>query len=92
MKIDTITRLRREGMNIDEAVHTAGRRRLKAIVLTSLTTILAVFPLLFTRDLGAELQQPFAWALIIGMTIGTFISLFFIPLAYKLVSRGQFNS
>ncbi len=83
LKIDTINRLRREGMNVDDAVHTAGDRRLKAIILTCLTTMLAVVPLLFTNDMGAELQQPFAWALIGGMSIGTVISLFLVPLAYR---------
>jgi multidrug efflux pump subunit AcrB len=85
LKIDTINRLRREGMSVDEAIHTAGRRRLKAIVLTSLTTILAVVPLLFTHDMGAELQRPFAWAVIGGMSIGTIVSLFLIPLVYRAI-------
>ncbi|MDR2037249.1 MAG: efflux RND transporter permease subunit [Bacteroidales bacterium] len=87
LKIDTINRLRREGMSIDEAIHTAGKRRLKAIVLTSLTTILAVVPLLFSKGMGAELQQPFAWALIGGMGVGTVVSLFFIPLMYQYMSK-----
>ncbi len=85
LKIDTINRLRREGMSIDDAIHTAGNRRLKAIVLTSLTTILAVVPLLFTHDMGAELQQPFAWTLIGGMSVGTIVSLFLIPLVYRTI-------
>jgi len=87
LKIDTINRLRRQGMSVDEAIHTAGERRLKAIVLTSLTTILAVLPLLLTSDMGAELQQPFAWALIGGMTVGTVVSLWMIPLVYRAIYR-----
>jgi len=87
LKIDTINRLRREGMNIDEALHTAGKRRLKAIILTSLTTILVVIPLLITSDMGAELQQPFAWALIGGMTVGTVASLFLLPLIYRTLYK-----
>jgi multidrug efflux pump subunit AcrB len=87
LKIDTINRLRSEGMGIDEAIHTAGKRRLKAIVLTSLTTMLAVVPLLFSKGMGAELQQPLAWALIGGMSIGTVVSLFLIPLAYKYLNK-----
>ena len=87
LKIDTINRLRRQGMSVDEAIRTAGERRLKAIVLTSLTTILAVTPLLLTSDMGAELQQPFAWALIGGMAVGTVVSLFMIPLLYRGMYR-----
>ena len=91
LKIDTINRLRRQGMSVDEAIHTAGERRLKAIVLTSLTTILAVLPLLLTHDMGAELQQPFAWALIGGMTVGTAVSLFMIPLIYRAIYKKRIN-
>ena len=87
LKIDTYNRLRRKGMSLDDAIHTAGRRRLKAIVLTSLTTILAVLPLLFTHDMGAELQQPFAWAIIGGMGFGTLVSLFLIPLVYRAIYK-----
>ena len=87
LKIDTINRLRRDGMNLDEAVHTAGKRRLKAIILTTLTTILVVIPLLLTNDMGAQLQQPFAWALIGGMTVGTMASLFLIPLIYRWIYK-----
>ncbi len=87
LKIDCINQLRREGMDLDDAIHTAGRRRLKAIVLTSLTTTLAVVPLLFTSDIGAELQQPFAWTIIGGMSIGMVVSLFLIPLAYRTIYK-----
>ena len=89
LKIDTINRLRREGMSVDEAIHTAGRRRLKAIVLTSLTSIFVVIPLLLSNDMGAELQRPFAWAIIGGMCVGTIVSLFMIPLVYRAIYRGS---
>lgn len=85
LKIDCINQLRREGMGLDDAIHMAGHRRLKAIVLTGLTTTLAVVPLLFTSDIGAELQQPFAWTIIGGMSIGMVVSLFLIPLAYRTI-------
>jgi multidrug efflux pump subunit AcrB len=87
LKIDAINRLRREGMNIDEAIHTAGSRRLKAIVLTSLTTILAVIPLMLTNDMGSELQRPFAWTVITGMSFGPIVSLFLIPLIYRAIYK-----
>ena len=83
LKIDSYNRMRREGKTLDEAIHITGSRRLKAIVLTSLTTILAVVPLLFTHGIGAELQQPFAYTIIGGMTVGTVVSLLLIPLVYR---------
>jgi len=60
----------------------AGRKQLKPIIMTSATTILAMIPFLWGSDMGARLQQPLAWTIIGGMTIGTFVSLYFIPLAY----------
>ncbi len=87
LKLDAINELRRDGMPLLEAVHTAGRRRLKPILMTSLTTILAMVPVLFTSDLGSELQRPLAIAMIGSMIVGTLVSVTVIPLVYYLLSR-----
>ncbi len=90
LKIDTINRARLSGESVLEAIKTGGRRRLKPILMTSLTTILALTPFLFFKGLGAELQRPLALTVIGGMTIGTLVSLYFIPLAYwALYSRAE---
>ena len=85
LKIDAINRLRREGMPLVEAIHEGGHRRLHSIVMISLTSIGALCPTLFMDDLGSELQKPLALALIGGMTIGLFVSLFFLPIVYRAV-------
>lgn len=82
LKIDTINTLRRQGMQLRHAIMEAGRRRLKAIVMTSLTTILAVAPFLARGDMGSDLQFPMSLTIISGMIVGTLVSVFFIPLAY----------
>ena len=82
LKIDAINELRKEGRPMHEAVHVAGRRRLKSILMTSVTTILAMVPVLFTSDLGSELQRPLAIAMIGSMVVGTLVSIFVIPLLY----------
>ena len=87
LKIDTINRARWSGMDTLSAIKLGGERRLKPIIMTSLTTILALAPFLFFTGLGAELQKPLALAVIGGMTVGTFVSLYFIPLAYWAVYR-----
>ena len=87
LKLDMINVLRKEGVPLMEAIHTAGTRRLRSIIMTSLTTILAMVPLLFTHDLGSELQTPLAIAMIATMTVGTLVSLFVIPLVYWGVYR-----
>ncbi len=87
LKIDTINRLMKSKMPIMEAIHQGGARRLKPIVMTSITTILAMVPFLFNDDMGSRLQQPLAITVIGGMTIGTFVSLYFVPLCYYYLTR-----
>lgn len=89
LKLDMINVLRNEGTPLLEAIHTAGSRRLRSIVMTSLTTILAMVPLLFTHDFGSEQQKPLAIAMIATMTVGTLVSLFVIPLIYWFIYRNK---
>ena len=76
-------------MPLLEAIHEAGRRRLRPIIMTSLTTIFAMVPLLFSFDMGSELQKPLSIAMIGAMTIGTAVSLFIIPLIYWYIYRKE---
>ena len=87
LKLDSINELRKAGTPLMEAIHTAGRRRLRAIIMTSLTTIFAMVPLLFTSDMGSELQKPLSIAMIGSMLLGTLVSLFIIPLIYWFIYR-----
>jgi len=89
LKIDTINRLRRSGLGLDHAVLLAGTRRLKAIVMTSLTTIFSVVPFLSRGNMGADLQYPMSVVIIAGMTVGTLVSLFFVPALYFAIYRGK---
>ena len=87
LKVDTINRLREKGFGLKHAILEAGSRRLKAIVMTSLTTILAIAPFLVRGDMGSDLQYPLSLALISGMIAGTFVSVFFVPLAYYVIYK-----
>jgi multidrug efflux pump subunit AcrB len=87
LKIDTINQLRKKGFSLLRALQEAGKRRLKPILMTSITTILALLPVLLTGGIGAELQRPLALAVIGGMVLGTVVSLYFIPLCYYYLSR-----
>lgn len=89
LKLDVINQLRKEGYPLMEAIRVGGHRRLRAIIMTSLTSILAMLPLLFTNDLGSELQKPFSYALIGGMVVGTVVSLFLVPLVYWYIYRNE---
>ncbi len=87
LKIDIINTLVKEGRHVEDAIHIAGHRRLRSILMTSLTTILAMVPMLFTSDLGSELQKPLAIASIGAMAVGTLVSLFIIPVIYRFIER-----
>lgn len=92
LKVDTINRLYRSVENpqkhsLLKAIIVAGHRRLKPIVMTSLTTVLAIVPFLHRGDMGSALQFPLSFAIIVGMIVGTMVSLFFVPLVYYLLYR-----
>lgn len=70
-----------------KSIMIAGQRRLTPIIMTSLTTILALLPVLHKGDMGSALQYPLSLSLIIGMVVGTSVSLFFVPLVYFLIYR-----
>ncbi|GHT61486.1 cation transporter [Bacteroidia bacterium] len=89
LKVDVMNQLRKEGFALMDAIHEAGRRRLKAILMTSLTSIVCMVPLLFTNDLGSQLEKPLAIATIGGMLMGTPVSLFVVPLIYWWIYRRE---
>jgi multidrug efflux pump subunit AcrB len=82
LKIDTINQLRKEGYELMDAIHEGGRRRLKPIVMTALVTVIALLPQMLGSNLGAKLQLPLSIAMLGGMTAGTLVSLWIIPLLY----------
>ena len=55
--------------------------------MTSLTTILAIVPFLHRGDMGSALQFPLSFTIIVGMVVGTMVSLFFVPLVYYFLYR-----
>jgi len=87
LKVDTINNLRAEGVGLVKAIYTAGSRRLKPILMVAMASLFSTAPMLFSNGIGAELQRPMALALVGGMSLGTVVSLFFIPLAYWYIYR-----
>ena len=63
----------------------AGRRRLRPILMTTLTTILALLPLAFGIGEGADAQAPMARAVIGGLACSTLITLVLIPIIFSIV-------
>jgi HAE1 family hydrophobic/amphiphilic exporter-1 len=78
----------RDGMRLREAVELAGRRRLRPILMTSLTTILGLVPMSLGIGEGAELQAPLARVVIGGLATSTLITLVFVPAMYTVFEEG----
>lgn len=89
LKVDTINNLRAEGMPLLKAIYTGGSRRLKPIIMVAMASLFSTAPMLFSQGMGSELQRPMALALVGGMSLGTVVSLFFIPLAYWYIYRNR---
>lgn len=78
---------RRDGMPLRQAVEVAGRRRLRPILMTTLTTVLAMVPMALGFGEGGEVQAPMARVVIGGLLASTLITLVFIPTLYTTVEE-----
>jgi HAE1 family hydrophobic/amphiphilic exporter-1 len=83
--IDQVNRLRRAGVEKLEAVVRAGHVRLRPILMTTLTTILALLPMAIGWGEGAELRSPLAITVASGLFLGALLTLVVIPAAYMVV-------
>ena len=88
--VDYTNRLRMEGLTKREALLRAGQVRLRPILMTSLTTLLGLLPLVFGWGEGDEVRMPMAIAVIGGLLTSTPFTLIVIPVVYELVDRKQF--
>jgi HAE1 family hydrophobic/amphiphilic exporter-1 len=80
---------RRDGMAMNDAIQEAGRRRLRPILMTACTTMLAMLPLAIGLGEGSEAQAPLARAVIGGLLSSTVITLVVVPLVYTLIGRKE---
>ena len=80
--IDYVNTLRRKGVERDEAVMMAGPVRLRPIVMTAMTTVLALVPLVIAVGDGSEGMKPMAVVVSFGLTISTVITLVLVPVMY----------
>jgi HAE1 family hydrophobic/amphiphilic exporter-1 len=87
VKVDTIRRLRQEGMPAGAAILKASRLRLRPILMTSATTVLAMVPMAIGLGSGEQLQRPLAITIIGGLTLTTLLTLYYTPMLYQLAHR-----
>ena len=83
--------LRRRGLDVYSAVLEGGRSRLRPVICTTFTTVLAMTPLALARGEGSEIWVPFAVTIIGGLLVGTVITLVLMPTLYS-VFEGSKNS
>ena len=85
--VDRINQLRQAGMTLREAILQGGQDRLRPIMMTSATTILALLPMAIGFGEGAKLRAPMAIAVIAGLVTSTLMTLLVIPTMYELIDR-----
>ncbi|NLJ46395.1 MAG: efflux RND transporter permease subunit [Treponema sp.] len=85
--VDYTNLLRKRGLHLEEAVITAAGNRLRPILMTTLTTVLALLPLAFYPGEGTELVAPIGKTVLGGLTFGTLMTLFLMPAIYTVFNR-----
>ncbi len=85
--VDFMNRFLAEGGSLNEAVVEAGKRRFRAVMLTSATTIAGLAPMLFETSFQAQVLIPMAASLSFGLLFGTVLVLFLVPTFYLLLAR-----
>ncbi|NVK87190.1 MAG: efflux RND transporter permease subunit [Gammaproteobacteria bacterium] len=82
--VEFVNRARREGLSLMDAILSAGVKRFRAIMLTSLTTFFGLFPIMFETSMQAQIIIPMAISLAFGIMFATVITLLLIPVLYAI--------
>jgi HAE1 family hydrophobic/amphiphilic exporter-1 len=87
VKVDFINQMRRQGMSRRDAIHAAGRARLRPIVMNTVTAMLGLLPMALGIGPGAELQAPLAVVVFGGLLSATLLTLVVIPVSYDVLDE-----
>jgi len=87
--VDFFSQLRKRGMAVHDAIVEAICARFRAVVLTSLTTVAGLLPILFETSLQAQFLIPMAISIVFGLAYGTFLILFFVPALITYLESGK---
>ena len=80
--VSSINQLRTDGLSMIEAITKASILRLRPVLMTAMTTILGLIPLLLSHGMGSEVQRPLAVVVVFGLLSSTFLTLALIPILY----------
>lgn len=81
--VDTMLQLERSGVPREDAVVRASSIRLRPVLITATTTVLGLIPMLLARGEGAQIRQPLALVLVVGLSVSTLLTLVVIPVFYQ---------
>ncbi len=87
--VDYINQLRREGMDKKEAIAKAAATRLRPILMTTLTTVISMFPMALGIGDGSAMMQPMAITMIGGLVYGTLMTLIVVPCIYDMLNSNK---
>jgi len=85
--VDYTNLLRKRGLGLNEACVEAAGNRLRPILMTTLTTVLGLFPMAFFPGEGSELVAPIGKSVLGGLSFGTLMTLFLMPVIYAIFNR-----
>lgn len=85
--IDYINLMRDRGQALNEAIAYAGKMRLRPVLMTAMTTILAMLPMALSTGEGSEIWSPMGITLIGGLVFSTLVTLVLVPVVYGIISR-----
>ena len=85
--VDYVNQLRRGGLEKHHALVAAGKTRMRPILMTALTTILAMLPMVFSMAIGASMERGMALVVVGGLLYATFMTLYVVPIMYDLLYR-----
>lgn len=80
-----ITNLRIQGMSVEEAIVEGAKSRLRPVLMTSIVAILGLLPAALATDLGSDVQRPLATVIVCGLVSSTVLTLFVVPVFYRIV-------
>lgn len=85
--VDYVNQLRRGGLGKRDALIASGKTRMRPIIMTALTTILAMIPMIVSDAVGASMQRGMALVVVGGLLYATFMTLYVVPVMYDLLYR-----
>ena len=89
--VSQINNLRKGGMELRKSVIEGARQRFRPILMTSVTTVLGLFPASLATGIGSDVQRPLATVIVYGLMFSALISMFVLPVFYYLIENNVLN-